>query len=123
MPCSKIPPLCECEITQQWQSPPRRSSSPGPSPCGSTDPDEVEALHMIALTRRDGLTNRGLLTENTASLRAGVSNLPPIPARTDVTEVWRGTVQEACQQLGGMPGFNKGPKQRRPGPTQPRAAQ
>ncbi|MEE6458552.1 hypothetical protein FKM82_000341 [Ascaphus truei] len=47
MPCSKKPPLCECEITQQWQSPPRRSSSPGPSPCRSIDPDEVEALHMI----------------------------------------------------------------------------
>ncbi|MEE6469555.1 hypothetical protein FKM82_008669 [Ascaphus truei] len=55
MPCSKIPPLCECEITQQWQSPPRRSSSPGPSPCGNIDPDEVEVLHMMPdpLTEED----------------------------------------------------------------------
>ncbi|MEE6476892.1 hypothetical protein FKM82_011263 [Ascaphus truei] len=51
MPLLKIPPLGECEVTQQWMAPPRRSSSPGPSPCGSTDPDEVEALHMKGRAR------------------------------------------------------------------------
>ncbi|MEE6515143.1 hypothetical protein FKM82_023651 [Ascaphus truei] len=47
MPYSKIPPLCECEVTLQWKAPPRRSSSSGPSPCGCIDPDEVEALQMM----------------------------------------------------------------------------